>query len=142
VTAPQQFGAIDVPAAGAAVGPSVRVAGWAIEFGAASGTGVDAVHVWAYPSSGGAPLLIGVAQYGLARSDVGAIFGSRYGPSGFDVTGTLPAGGYTIVAFAHSPTSNTFAGVQLVHVTVQVNEPFSGAAAPSSGVNRLQWAVR
>ena len=58
--------------------------------GAASGTGVDAVHVWAYPSSGGAPVLIGVAEYGIVRTDVGAIFGSRYSSSGFEVTGTLP----------------------------------------------------
>jgi hypothetical protein len=95
------------------------VAGWAIEVGAATGTGVDAVHVWAYPSSGGAPLLVGVASYGAARPDVGAIFGSRYTPSGFDVTGSLPAGTYTIVAFAHSTTTNSFAGVQSVRVTVQ-----------------------
>ena len=119
VTAPQPITVIDVPAAGAAVGTGVRVAGWALELGAASGTGVDAVHVWAYPASGGAPMLIGVAQYGIVRSDVGAIFGNRYGPSGFDVTGTLPSGRYTIVAFAHSSTSHAFRGTQSVVVTVQ-----------------------
>ena len=119
VTAPQPITVIDVPAAGAAVGTGVRVAGWALELGAASGTGVDAVHVWAYPASGGAPMLIGVAQSRIVRSDVGAIFGNRYGPSGFDVTGTLPAGRYTIVAFAHSSTSHAFRGTQSVVVTVQ-----------------------
>ncbi|MEP6593173.1 MAG: YncE family protein, partial [Acidobacteriota bacterium] len=81
VTAPQPYLFIDTPAAGATVGPGVRAAGWAIENGAASGTGVDAVHVWAYPAAGGSPLLIGVAAYGSARPDVGAIFGSRYAPS-------------------------------------------------------------
>jgi hypothetical protein len=119
VTAPRPLIFIDVPAADAIVGTSVRVAGWAIEAGAASGTGVDAVHVWAYPSAGGAPLLVGVASYGAARPDVGAIFGSRYTPSGFDVTGSLPAGAYNIVAFAHSTTTNSFAGVRGVRVTVQ-----------------------
>jgi YVTN family beta-propeller protein len=119
VTAPRPFIFIDLPATDATVGTSVRVAGWAIEFGAAPGTGVDAVHVWAYPSSGGAPLLVGVASYGASRPDVGAIFGTRYTPSGFNVTGSLPPGAYNIVAFAHSTTTNTFAGVRVVHVTVQ-----------------------
>jgi hypothetical protein len=119
VTAPRPFIVIDVPAANATVGTSVRVAGWAIEAGAATGTGVDAVHVWAYPLAGGAPLLVGVASYGTARPDVGAFFGSRYTPSGFDVTGSLPAGTYNIVAFAHSTTTNSFAGVRSVRITVQ-----------------------
>jgi hypothetical protein len=123
VTAPRPFIFIDVPAAGATVGTSVRIAGWAIEAGAATGTGVDAVHVWAYPLSGGAPLLVGVAPYGAARPDVGAIFGSRYTSSGFDVTGSLPAGAYDIVAFAHSTTTNSFAGVRAVRVTVLATLP-------------------
>jgi hypothetical protein len=109
---------IDVPATSASVGTSVHVGGWAIEVGAATGTGIDAVHVWAYPASGATPILIGVAWYGGARPDVGAIFGSRYTPSGFDVTGSLPAGTYTIVAFAHSTTTDSFRGTQSVAVTV------------------------
>jgi YVTN family beta-propeller protein len=120
VTAPQPFINIDLPAAGATVGgASVRVAGWALELGAAMGTGVDAVHVWAYPDSGGVPLFIGAATYGLTRTDVGAAFGSAYTPCGFDVTGSLPPGSYTVVAFAHSTTTNSFNGVRSVHVTVQ-----------------------
>ena len=71
------------------------------------------------PSSGGAPVLIGVAEYGIVRSDVGAIFGSRYSSSGFEVTGTLAAGGYNIVAFAHSTTTQSFRGVQSVTATVR-----------------------
>jgi YVTN family beta-propeller protein len=118
VTAPQPLTVIDLPATGASVGTSVRVAGWAIEVGAATGTGIDAVHVWAYPASGATPILIGVAWYGGVRPDVGAIFGSRYTPSGFDVTGSLPAGTYTIVAFAHSATTDSFRGTQSVAVTV------------------------
>jgi hypothetical protein len=118
VTGPRPFIFIDVPATDTTVGTSIRVAGWAIEVGAATGTGVDAVHVWAYPAAGGAPLLIGVASYGAARPDVGAIFGSPYTASGFDVTGSLPPGTSDIVAFAHSTTTNSFTGVRSVHVTV------------------------
>ena len=119
VAAPMPHMFIDLPAANATLQGSVRVAGWALETGATTGTGVDAVHVWAYPSSGGAPILVGVAFYGVARPDVGAVFGARYTPSGFDVTGLLPPGAYDVVAFAHSTTTNAFAGVQVVHVTVR-----------------------
>ena len=123
VTAPQPFIFIDVPAPvyepffPPLLGTDVRVAGWAIELGAATGTGVDTVHVWAYPTSGAAPLFVGAA-YGTARPDVGAIFGGRYTESGFDLTGSLPPGAYDIVAFAHSTTTNSFNGVQLIHVIV------------------------
>jgi hypothetical protein len=125
VTAPQPFIFIDVPAEDATdpfftppLGTDVRVAGWAIELGAATGTGVDTVHVWAYPTSGAAPLFVGVAAYGGVRPDVGAIFGSRYTESGFNLTGFLPPGEYDVVAFAHSTTTNSFNGVQLIRVEV------------------------
>jgi len=44
---------------------------------------------------------------------------ARYAPSGFDVTGTLPAGTFNIVAFARSTTTAGFEGVRVVHVTVR-----------------------
>jgi DNA-binding beta-propeller fold protein YncE len=119
VTAPQSLGAIDIPAPNATLSSPVRVAGWAIELGGAAGTGIDAVHVWAYPTSGAAPVFVGAASYGGSRPDVGAIFGTRYTPSGFDVTGPLPPGNYDIVAFAHSSTTNSFSAVRVVRVTVQ-----------------------
>src|SRR4029450_10336624 len=43
---------IDVPGMGSTVSSSFAVAGWAVDTGAPSGTGVDAVHVWAFPTSG------------------------------------------------------------------------------------------
>jgi YVTN family beta-propeller protein len=119
VTAPRPLVFIDLPAPGASVGTNVRVAGWAIEAGAVTGTGVDVVHVWAYPVAGGAPIFIGQAIYGTGRPDVGALFGARYAPSGFDVTGTLPAGTFNIVAFARSTTTAGFNGVRVVQVTVR-----------------------
>ena len=59
------------------------VSGWAIDRSVAStthsGTGVDVLHVYAYPNpgSGQAPIFLGVAALGVA-ADVGAIYGSRY----------------------------------------------------------------
>ena len=71
----------------------------------------------------------GEASYGASRPDVGAIFGTRYTPSGFDVTGPLPPGNYDIVAFAHSSTTNSFSAVRVVRVTVQLQN----SARPRSG---------
>src|SRR6185369_8452687 len=57
---------IDAPVAGA-IGQVFNVSGWAIDTGAPAGGGVDAVHVWAFPQNGGAPVFVGVASYGGAR---------------------------------------------------------------------------
>ena len=43
---------LDTPVLGSEVVPPFVVAGWAIDLAAWSGTGVDAVHVWAYPTPG------------------------------------------------------------------------------------------
>ena len=66
-----------------------KVAGWALDLGSASGSGVNTVHVWAYPNPGsGQPaIFIGAATYGNARPDVGdaidaaAVTAARGGPS-------------------------------------------------------------
>jgi hypothetical protein len=39
----------DIPANHATVGQPFTIAGWAIDLAAASGTGVNTVHIWAYP---------------------------------------------------------------------------------------------
>jgi uncharacterized repeat protein (TIGR03803 family) len=101
---------IDTPVEGATLGP-VELRGWAIDRAAAQGTGVDTVHVWAYPNpgSGAAPLFVGVATYGLPRPDVGAVFGEAFSNSGFSLTITTPRYGmYQIVAFAHSTVTGSF----------------------------------
>jgi hypothetical protein len=102
---------LDVPAPGPTAGGAFTIAGWAFDAAAASGTGVDAIHVWAYPASG-APVFLGVAAYGGARPDVAAVFGSRFQNSGFglNVTGIAP-GAYTLVVYAHSTVSGTFSNV-------------------------------
>jgi hypothetical protein len=43
---------IDIPQANADVTTSVRVAGWALEESSVDASGIDAVHVWAYPVAG------------------------------------------------------------------------------------------
>ena len=122
VVAPQSLPAmaLDVPASNASVTGQVLVAGWAFDAGAPSGTGVDTIHVWAVPVDGGAPIFVGVATYGTARPDVGAVFGSRFTASGFYLVGSLPAGRYTIAAFAWSTVAGGFNNARVAtNVTVQ-----------------------
>ncbi len=110
---------VDSPGNGATVGQNLSVAGWAIDLGSSSGTGVDAVHVWAYPTSG-APVLVGVAQYGISRPDIGTFAGnSRFAASGWLAQGTVPPGDYVLVAFAHSTVTGTFNNVVSIAIHVQ-----------------------
>ena len=89
ITAGPQL-AVDTPANNASVPASFAVNGWAIDLTAPSGTGVDAVHVWAYPVLGGSPLFVGAAQLGITRADVANAFGARALSSGSTVPATLP----------------------------------------------------
>jgi hypothetical protein len=112
--------ALDSPSANSSVGATVTFAGWAIDRGAPSGTGVDAVYVWAYPSGGGAPQFVGQASYGSARPDIGGIFGSQFTNSGYRLTIAVNPGTYTFVAFMHSTVANAVNGSASVpNVTVK-----------------------
>lgn len=102
-------GSLDAPANGSTVLGAFKVEGWALDAAAPSGTGVNLVHVYAFPVGGGQPMFVGQATYGIARTDVGAIFGSRFTPSGFELNAAaLPFGTYDLRAYAHSPVSNAF----------------------------------
>lgn len=110
---------IDQPIPGAAVVPPFAVGGWAVDPYAASGTGIDAVHVYAFPAGGGAPIFLGAARYGSTRSDIGEKFGSQFTHSGFLLTvSSLANGIYTIQAFGHSTAANTFSVSSRVTITV------------------------
>jgi hypothetical protein len=111
--------AIDSPGRGATVGNSFTVGGWALDLGSPSGTGIDSVQIWGYPTTGAAPIFVGVASLGVSRPDVGAAFGSsRFTPSGYTLAGTLPAGGYDLAVFAHSTVTSTFNISSSVRITV------------------------
>jgi hypothetical protein len=111
---------IDTPSGGAEVGRQFTIAGWAIDGTAARGSGIDTLHVWAYPAGGGDPLWVGVAGIGGLRPDVAATFGSRFGTSGFTIeVADLPPGTYDIVVFAHSEKAREFNQAETVRVTVR-----------------------
>jgi len=76
------------------------------------------VHVWAYPVTGAPPLFLGVAAYGGARPDIGALFGAQFiGASYRLVVDDLPPGTYDVVVYPHSAVTGDFRGAQVVRVT-------------------------
>jgi hypothetical protein len=121
VVTSQPLLSIDTPGEGATVASPPYVGGWAIDRGAPAGTGVDAVVIWAYPNpgSGAAPVFLGVATYGIARGDVGAIFGAPFAASGYELRPAMAPGTYLLAVFAHSTVTHTFAVVQTRMLTIQ-----------------------
>jgi hypothetical protein len=115
---------IDAPTAGASVGSPFFVGGWAADLDSTVDTGVNAVHVWAYPLDGRGnrldPIFIGPSYYGGARPDVAAVYGDRFGNSGYGIiVNGLPPGTYDIAVFAFSTVVNTFTPARIVRVTVR-----------------------
>jgi fibronectin-binding autotransporter adhesin len=110
--------AVDIPAARTA-GTEVRVAGWALREISGDTNGNDAIHVWAFPVGGGAPVFVGAAPKRVARPDVAAFFGGEFLMSGFDFTGTLASGSYDLVVYARNTRTLRFDQVRVFRVTVQ-----------------------
>lgn len=114
--------ALDFPADRLAVPATgdLFVAGWAFDRAAATGTGVDIIHVWAFPVGGGTPVFLGSPAYGNARPDVGAFFGASFAASGF--SGLLPKpppGTYDIAVYARSTATGVFDQWRVARVIIQ-----------------------
>jgi hypothetical protein len=115
---------IDAPVSGASVGSPFLVGGWAADLDSPTDTGVDTVHVWAYPVDASGkhldPIFIGQASYGGARPDVAAVYGDRFGTSGYGiiVNGLQPRT-YDLAVFAFSTVVNNFTPANVVRVTVR-----------------------
>jgi len=110
---------LDVPTANATVQASFAISGWALDAGSPSGTGVDAVHVWAFPTSGASPIFLGAASLGVGRPDVGAYIGDgRFSPSGFGLSATLSPGVYDVRAYAFSTVAGGFNNSAATRITV------------------------
>jgi hypothetical protein len=110
---------IDEPAPSSTISGTFQVRGWAIDRGAASGTGIDAFHIWAFPTDGSAARFVGVGSP-TTRPDISALFGPQFAESGFLLTGaSLPPGSYTLAVFGHSTVTNSFSVIRVVTITVQ-----------------------
>ena len=109
---------IDSPVAGATIAGGVSLTGWAFEDNPAS-AGIDAIHVWAYPVAGGAPIFAGAATLGDGRLDVAAIYGVQYAHAGFHLSGAaLPPGTYDLLVVAHDAKTGTFNLQRVIRITV------------------------
>jgi len=121
------------PKASGRVGPQVTIdtptsdtaqpfaiAGWAVDLDQDFGSGIDAVHVWAYPLAGGGPVFLGAATYGGARPDVAALHGDRFKASGYGLTVEgLTHGNYDLAVFGRSTATGGFAPAKTVRITVR-----------------------
>ena len=119
---------VDTPTPNAGVARPFTIAGWAVDTVAPTGTGIDAIHVWAFPTSGAARFFVGVATYGNDRPDVGTYLGdSRFNGSGFTLAVTaanLPTPGtYDLIVFGHSTVTGAFTVARVVRVTVLAGSP-------------------
>jgi hypothetical protein len=115
---------IDAPVSGATAGSPFFVGGWAADLDSTVGTGVNTVHVWAYPIDAHGnrldPIFIGRAIYGGARPDVASVYGDRFGDSGYGIiVNGLAPGTYDIAVFAFSTTVNNFTSATVVRVTTR-----------------------
>ena len=113
---------VDVPSLNAQVSTTgFFVSGWALDRGAGlgAGSGIDFVHVYAWPVGGGNPTFLGAATLGAPpRPDVAGAYGSQFIGSGYSLTtGPLPPGLYDVTVYAHNTLGNTIDG-RIVRVTV------------------------
>jgi hypothetical protein len=96
------------------------IGGWAIDRASIAGAGVDAMHCWALPVAGGAPMWCGAAAIGGVRADVAAVFGPQFLTSGYQLTvQNFPPGLYDFVLFSHSAVTGTFNTNVLLRLIVQ-----------------------
>jgi hypothetical protein len=111
---------IDTPRSQQDLAQPFALGGWAADLDAAVGNGIDTLHVWAYPLTGGAPIFLGTASDGGARPDVAAILGDQFGESGFgmSVQGLTP-GHYDLAVFAWSNVTGAFAVPSIVRITAR-----------------------
>ena len=98
----------------------MRIAGWALDSGGTGiDSGVEAVHIWAYPSDGGPPLFLGAAALRDPRPDVAAHFGARAALAVYHLTvSNLPVGDYVVAAYAKSRVLSTFSAVAAIALTI------------------------
>lgn len=120
VVGPSMRTAIDTPQHGQTMAQPFWVSGWTTDLAATEATGIDAVHVWAYPAGGGTPVFLGFGAFGDARPDVAAVYGRQFERSAYNVlVNRLRPGVYDIVVYPHRVATNTFEGAQVIRITIQ-----------------------
>ena len=120
VIGPPLRAVVDTPVAQSVVPQSFVLSGWALDLTSTSGSGIGAVHVWAYPTGGTPPIFLGEAALGGARADVAAVYGSQFSDSSYTLAvQSLAPGAYDVVVYVRRRSSETFDGAQVLRLVVQ-----------------------
>ncbi len=124
---------VDQPQKGQQVDGNFSITGWAVERSAVNSTGITAVHIYNGQANGEENLL-GIATYGLSRTDVGDYFGkANLANSGFrlDVdSAKLSDGNHTLYIYAY----NQNLGWKHTTVDISYGGSTQPAAAPEADV--------
>jgi uncharacterized repeat protein (TIGR03803 family) len=120
---PEPYMAVDTPFHGDTVATTFPISGWALDRGASAGTGVDTLHIWAFPVGSSIGSFVAVPAYGSARSDIGGALGAQFTNSGFSTTATLPAGQWDLLVYSHSTVTGAFSQVIAHRITVAAPTP-------------------
>ena len=114
------------------VSGDLELAGWAVEQSAMDSTGITAIHVYDGPANGEQNML-GVAQYGIARSDVASNFGkANFTNCGFKLivnSSKLTNGKHTLYVYAYNP------NLGWKYVTVAINYAGSTSSGSTNSVS-------
>jgi hypothetical protein len=99
------------------------IKGWAVDLASYVGSGIDAVHAWAYPllpTGYGDAIWVNHATLGIPRPDVATYFGNpELANAGFEMAGTLPRGTYDLVVYARSWIAGSFNNWRTVRITIE-----------------------
>jgi hypothetical protein len=113
---------IDTPQAMATEHGGFTIAGWTLDPHAVSGSGVAAVHVWAYrrdvPSV--VPQFLGAAAIGGPRADVAQAYGAQFDHAAWSLdVSSLTPGVYDLVVYSWSERTRDWAAATVVPVVVR-----------------------
>ena len=125
---PEPGGFLDMPAAGQVLRGAFQVGGWAMDRRAVTGTGIDAVDLYARagPNFTAPGTLLGHASYGHPRPDVAAQHGAQFTNTGFGMIAPgLPAGTYDIVASVRIVATGAWTTLAPNRVTAETGQAMS-----------------
>ena len=101
---------------GSSVSLPVAISGWAIDRAATGETGVDLVQILDDGCDG---TVIGIAEYGIERTDIGQEYGAQYVNSGFQFNLIrLETGPHTLAVRSRSTVTEDFSYCETLFVTV------------------------
>lgn len=117
-----QFVSIQTPRPAATVARAFTVAG-------ETGTAVDALHVWAFPQSGA--VFLGSGSPTCPPPGANSVCSFTFVTAAFPA----PVGTYSVVAYGHDPTTNTFPWQAAVTLTVEQGPLLWSGFSGSTSIN-------